>query len=239
MRAASVQFSNITVDLRGATRLHGLTHTLSGTGITALVGSNGAGKSLLLKVLHGLIPITRGQVRWAKDLAGERRALMRQQPDFLRRSAQENLVFALEINGWKSNQARVRSEEMLDWMQLEQSANLMANTLSPGERSRLAMARALAIEPAVLLLDEPTASLDPESALAMESVISFVQDRGTKVILVSHSLGQVRRLASDVLMLDQGQSIFFGPTDKFFSNPGNPRASAFLHGAGFSLDEAV
>lgn len=230
---ACVQFSNVTLALGGAKRLHGLTHTLPAAGITALVGANGAGKSLLLKALHGIVPLSNGKVRWAKPYARERRALMRQHPAFLRRSVQENLVYALRVQGWSRRAAQVRAQETLTWLHLDDQAQRPAPHLSPGLQARLAMARALAIEPGVLLLDEPTASLDPESTLALEELICFASDQGTKVILVSHALGQVRRLAANVLMLDRGQSVFFGPVEQFFTDPQHPKALALLHAAGF------
>ena len=98
-----------------------------------------------------------------------------------------------------------RAAETLDWLDLSEIAALPALTLSPGMQARLALARALAIAPGTLLLDEPTASLDPEASLAVESLIAYVAGEGTKIIFVSHSLGQVRRLAQDVLLLDQGK----------------------------------
>ena len=233
MSLASVQFSNVTVKLGGMERLIGLTQSLPAEGITAIVGANGAGKSLLLRALHGLLPLSAGKIRWGEGLEQDRRALMRQQPQFLRRSVLQNLIFALQLHGWKKKSAQDRAQETLDWLQLSDKAEALAPNLSPGLKARLAMARALAIEPGVLLLDEPTASLDPEAALALEELIGFARDQGTKVILVSHSLGQVRRLAQDVLMLDQGRSIYFGPTETFFDAPSHPKAQSFLHAAGF------
>lgn len=233
MSVASVQFSNLSVTLGGRERLQGLTHTLPAGGITALVGPNGAGKSLLLKALHGLQDMTSGKIRWSEELSQDRHALMRQQPQFLRRSVRDNLIFALRLQGWKAKAAQTRTDETLEWLQLSDQGDSPALRLSPGLQARLAMARALAIEPGVLLLDEPTASLDPEAALAMEELIVFAKDQGTKVILVSHSLGQVRRLAQDVLMLDQGRSIFFGPAETFFADPQQPKVQTFLHAAGF------
>ena len=232
-QTASVQFSNLSLSLGGVMRLQGLTHTLPAKGITALVGPNGAGKSLLLKALHGLQGLDTGKIRWSEALGQDRRALMRQQPQFLRRSVRDNLVFALRLQGWKAKAAKTRADETLTWLQLDNQAESPALRLSPGLQARPAMARALAIEPGVLLLDEPTASLDPEAALAMEELILFARDQGTKVILVSHSLGQVRRLAQDVLMLDQGRSIFFGPAETFFTDPQQDKVQTFLHAAGF------
>lgn len=233
MKPASVQLSNLNLDMAGVKRLKGLTHTIPSDGITALVGANGAGKSLLLRTMHGLIRPTSGKIRWGEHLAQDRRALMRQKPSFLRRSARDNLVFALRAQGWKPKAAKIRADETLTWLQLSDQAEMMASHLSPGQQARLAMARALAIEPAVLLLDEPTASLDPEAALALEELMVFVRDQGTKIILVSHSLGQVKRLAADVLMLDRGKSLFFGPTQTFFDKPSHQKIETFLLAAGF------
>ena len=233
MISISVQFSNLNLTLAGVKRLHGLTHTFPTEGITALVGSNGAGKSLLLKILHNLIEPTGGKVRWSDELSKNRRALVRQKPAFLRRSVRENLLFALHAQGWVGTKARAKADETLEWLNLQNVATSQTTYLSPGQQARLAMARALAIEPGTLLLDEPTASLDPEATLAFEELILLTSNRGTKVILVSHSLGQIQRLATDVLMLDQGNSIFFGPTKTFFTNPSHPKVQAFLYAAGF------
>ena len=231
--SVSVQFSNLKVTVGGEVRLQGLTHSLPAQGITALVGPNGAGKSLLLKALHGLQALDKGVIRWSEALREGRRALVRQQPQFLRRSVRDNLVFALRVQGWKARAAQTRAEETLDWLHLGEQADSPVARLSPGLQARLALARALALGPDVLLLDEPSASLDPEAALAMEGLIAFVRDQGTKVILVSHCLGQVRRLAQDVLMLNQGRSIFFGPSETFFADPKQAKVEAFLHAAGF------
>lgn len=233
---AAVQLSNISLSIDGIQRLSGVTHTLPRAGITALVGANGAGKSLLLRTLHGLVRPDTGKIRWADALSGDRRALMRQQPQFLRRSLRENLAFALKAAGWRRTAALERADQTLEWVQMGDVADRRATDLSPGLQARLAMARALAVEPGVLLLDEPTASLDPAATLALEELIGFAAEAGTKVILVSHSLGQVRRLATDVLLLDAGKSVFYGPTDLFFAGPSHPKARAFLQAAGFLGD---
>ena len=230
---AAVQLSNVSLSLGGTDRLSGITHSLPRGGITALVGPNGAGKSLLLRTIHGLVTPSKGKIRWAGSLSGDRRALMRQQPQFLRRSLRENLAFALKAAGWRRKAALERADQTLEWMQLQAEAQRRATDLSPGLQARLAMARALAVEPGVLLLDEPTASLDPAGTLAIEELIRFASEAGTKVILVSHSLGQVRRLATDVLLLDAGRSVFYGPTELFFTAPKHPKAQAFLQAAGF------
>lgn len=233
MRQASVQLANVHLTLGGVQRLQGVTQTLPAHGITAVVGANGAGKSLLLHVLHGLIPLTQGTIRWSETLKGDRRAFVRQQPQFLRRSALDNLIYALRLQGWTRRDAHARAHETLTWLKLSDQAGSLATRLSPGQQARLAMARALAVEPGVLLLDEPTASLDPEAALALESLLAFARDQGTKVILVSHSLGQVRRLAHDVLMLDAGRVVHFGPQERFFREPQHPKAKTLLTAAGF------
>ena len=229
---AAVQLANVSLTLGGTMRLKGVTQTLPSEGITALVGPNGAGKSLLLATLHGLYGST-GKIRWHEDLVAAPRALMRQRPAFLNRTVLGNLTYSLHVAGWKAKAAKARAMETLDWLDLAHLASLPAPMLSPGIQARVALARALAIAPATLLLDEPTASLDPEASLAVEGLISYVAQEGTKVILVSHSLGQVRRLAQDVMLLDQGRSLEFAPTEAFFTTPKAETTRSFLHAAGF------
>lgn len=229
---AAVQLANVNLTLGGQQRLWGITQTLPRDGITALVGPNGAGKSLLLSTLHALHPNT-GKIRWDEDLSSRPRALVRQRPAFLRRTVLGNLAYALKVAGWRGKAAEARAQETLDWLEMSDLANLRADTLSPGVQARVALARALSIAPGTLLLDEPTASLDPEASLAVEGLIAYVAEEGTKVILVSHSLGQVRRLAQDVMLIDSGKSLEFGPCDGFFGAPRTDKAKSFLHAAGF------
>jgi tungstate transport system ATP-binding protein len=126
--------------------------------------------------------------------------------------------------------SRERVRAALDRVGLTHRANDPARKLSGGEQQRLALARAMVSEPELLLLDEPTANLDPGATDAIERLIREVAEAGTKVILVSHNLGQVARLAADVLVLDRGHVVEQGPTQAILTAPRTPEARAYLKG---------
>jgi tungstate transport system ATP-binding protein len=199
--------------------------------LTVVMGPNGAGKSLLLRLLHGLIEPTGGQVFWGgRPLNQElrrRQAMVFQRPVLLRRSVAANVRFVMRLRGVDSAE-RVR--DALDEVGLADRARQPARLLSGGEQQRLALARALAIEPQVLFLDEPTANLDPFSMAAIESIIARVHERGTKIVLVTHDLGQARRLADDVIFLNRGRLVEHSPADRFFEYPSSTQARDYLAG---------
>ncbi|CAG0908048.1 unnamed protein product, partial [Cyprideis torosa] len=193
------------------------------------MGPNGAGKSLLLKLLHGLIEPTEGQVRWAelppRQVMG-RQAMVFQKPVLLRRSVAANLDFVLKARG----KDRVRRDTMLAHAGLSHKANQPARLLSGGEAQRLALSRALATDPEVLLLDEPTASLDPASVLAIEQIVSEARNRGVRIIFVTHDIGQARRMADDVVFLHRGRVAEHSPAATFFPDPRSDAARDYLNG---------
>ena len=196
--------------------------------LSAIVGPNGAGKSLLLRLLHGLIEPTGGLVLWhgraADDAVRRRQAMV-----FLRRSVAANLRYALR-QGSNGEPVDGTVQEWLQRASLLHLADRPARLLSGGEQQRLALARALSRRPEVLFLDEPTASLDPSATLAIEQLVAQARDEGTKVILVTHDLGQARRLADEVLFLHHGRLAARAPRETFFADPGNETAAAFLAG---------
>ena len=153
-----------------------------------------------------------------------------QRPVLLRRSAVGNLRHALAARGLPSPQrsaGRARCSRSRGWPPLARSP---ARRLSGGEQQRLALARALALEPEVLFLDEPTANLDPASTLAIEGLIQRAHDDGVKIVLVTHDLGQARRLADEVVFLHQGRVEEQAAAARFFAAPASARAEAFLAG---------
>jgi tungstate transport system ATP-binding protein len=214
-----------------ANRIDGIDLDLAPRSLTVVMGPNGAGKSLLLRLLHGLIEPTSGRVLWnGRPLdAGLRRrqAMVFQRPVLLRRSVSANIRFVLGLRGIDSHE---RVMAVLDEVDLADRAAQPARLLSGGEQQRLALARALALEPQVLFLDEPTANLDPFSMAAIESIIARSHDRGTKVILVTHDIGQARRLADDVIFLNRGGLVEHTPADQFFEAPASSRARDYLAG---------
>ena len=205
--------------------------TLQHGSITVVMGANGAGKSLLLRLLHGLITPSSGEVLWGgKPMCEDirrRQAMVFQQPVMLRRSVAANIGFALKLRG-AIKQERV--DELLEMAGLVKFSEQAARALSGGEQQRLALVRALATEPDVLFLDEPTASLDPSSVSAIESLVRLACDDGAKIIFITHAFGQAKRMADDVVFLHKGRLIEQGPARAFFEAPTSQEAQDYLDG---------
>jgi tungstate transport system ATP-binding protein len=196
-----------------------------------VLGPNGAGKSVLMRLLHGLLTPTSGTVRWSiADAMAVRRAqaMVFQRPVMLRRSVRENVEFALQVAG----QANVReaAAEALERVGLLPLAERAARLCSGGEQQRVALARAWALQPEVLFLDEPTASLDPAATRAVEQTIAAIHAQGTTIVMTTHDLGQAKRFADRVLFLHHGRLIEDASAIVFFQQPRSPEAAAFLRG---------
>ena len=214
------------------TILDGFSLTLEAGPPTVLIGPNGAGKTTLLRAAMGLIPATRGRIDWGgrDDAPPTRRAILFQRPTMLRRSAAGNVRYALAAAGVAHGQRAKRVAELLTLVGLEGFAQRPARRLSGGEQQRLALARALARDPAILFLDEPTASLDPAATKAIEDIVRAVTARGVKVVMSTHDLGQAKRLAGDIVLLHRGRLIETGPADEFFAQPRTNEARKFIAG---------
>ena len=201
---------------------------------TVIMGANGTGKSLLLRLLHGLIQPTAGQVLWQGrplDREGRRgQAMVFQRPVMLRRSALANLRFALSVRGIGGTERKAREADALDRARLGDLANRPARVLSGGEQQRLAVARALACAPGVLFLDEPTASLDPASTHAIEQQIREAHGSGVTIVLVTHDIGQARRLGDDLIFLHAGRVVEIGSVSEVLDAPRSAAARAWLEG---------
>lgn len=201
---------------------------------TVLIGANGAGKSLLLRLLHGLLPPLDGEILWrGKPLdraARDAQAMVFQKPVLLRRSVVANLRFALSVRGVSGRECRRRVDEALEIARLGHLAHRPARVLSGGEQQRLSIARALTLNPDLLLLDEPTASLDPAATLMIEEQINYANARGVSIVMVTHDAGQARRMADHIAFLHNGQLIETGPADSVLNNPASPPAKAWLSG---------
>ncbi len=205
---------------------------LDGDAVTVIMGPNGAGKSLLLRLLAGLITADRGSVRWAGRAPDRERApklgFVFQKPVMLRRSALANVRFALR----RASRAERQRDALVALRRagLDHLARTPARLLSGGEQQRLAIARALAPRPEVLLLDEPGTNLDPAAVSAIEALILDARERGTKIVLVTHDIGQARRLADEVVFLHHGQITERTPAAGFFDGPASRAAAAYLEG---------
>lgn len=217
---------------RGRTLIDHLSLTLLGRGTTAIMGSNGAGKSLLLRLLHGLLQSTSGSILWGgkplDDTIRARQAMVFQRPTMLRRSAIDNLRFVLGDLPRRERERRVG--ELISEAKLEHVAMTPARLLSGGEQQRLAIARARASEPEVLFLDEPAASLDPASTHAIEELTRTIHADGIKVVIVTHDRGQAKRLADEVVFIDKGRIAEQSAASDFFANPASQAARNYLEG---------
>jgi len=200
---------------------------------TIILGANGAGKSVLMRLMHGLLAPTAGRVAW-QDADPKRvrrqQAMVFQRPVMLRRSAFANVVYALEAAGVRAGERRARALDALREVGLLGLAERPARVLSGGEQQRLALARAWALHPEVLFLDEPTASLDPSATREIEAVIRAFDASGTKIVMATHNLGQARRLGDEVLYLHQGRLVERAPVERFFKEPSSAEAAAFIKG---------
>ena len=221
--------------VRGGRRvLDGASLALDGTPF-ALMGPNGAGKSLLLRALHGLIAPEEGTVTWSGYAPGEdrrrRQGFVFQRPVLLRRSAAANLDFALGLDAKATKGERAdRRDALLDRVRLLDLARTPARRLSGGEQQRLALARALALGPELLFLDEPTASLDPASTALIERIVAEETARGTAVLWVTHDRHQAARVARRVAVMARGRVVEEGPVGRVLEAPETKDARAFLAG---------
>jgi tungstate transport system ATP-binding protein len=198
---------------------------------TIILGANGAGKSVLMRIMHGLLEPTSGRVAWAQaGRVSHNQAMVFQRPVMLRRSAFANIAYALKVAGIDRRERTPLVRDALESVGLAAVADRPARMLSGGEQQRLALARAWALHPEVLFLDEPTASLDPTSTREIEAVIRAFDAAGTKIIMTTHNLGQARRLGDEILFLDQGRLVERAPVDRFFTQPQTAQADAFIKG---------
>jgi tungstate transport system ATP-binding protein len=227
-----LMFSEVAIVAGGVTVLDEISLTLGPGAPTVLIGPNGSGKTTLLRAAMGLIPATRGRITWAgrETSPPDRRAILFQRPVMLRRSAAGNVRYALAAASVPRSRRAQRAAELLADVGLEGLERRPARRLSGGEQQRLALARALARDPALLLLDEPAASLDPAATKAIEDIVRAVTARGVKVVMSTHDLGQAKRLAGDVVLLHRGRLIESGPAAEFFANPRTQEARTFIAG---------
>ncbi len=222
---ALVRLDAVSVSVPGTAILDSVSLELRAGAPTALIGPNGSGKSTLLRLAMGLIAPSAGHVRHQPHV---RTSLVFQRPVMLRRSAAANIAYARRAVHLSADGTTI--DRLLRLVDLAHVAARPARRLSGGEQQRLAIARALAREPTLLLLDEPTASLDPASTKAVEDIITSVAAAGVKVVLATHDLGQAKRLAGDVVFLLKGRIAEHAPGHAFFSAPATEAGLRFLKG---------
>lgn len=227
-----LMLADVTVVAGAVTILDDISMTISPGAPTVLIGPNGSGKTTLLRVAMGLVPPARGRISWGGREAATptKRAIVFQRPAMLRRSAAGNLRYALAAANVPRPKRNGRIAELLALVGLKDLGRRPARRLSGGEQQRLALARALARDPELLLLDEPTASLDPAATKAIEDIVRAIAAHGVKVVMSTHDLGQARRLAGDVALLHRGRLLERGPADAFFAAPKTQEARTFIAG---------
>lgn len=218
---------DVTVVLGGVMALDRLCLALEPGLRTVVLGANGAGKSVLLRTLHGLIVPTSGTIAWARRT---RQAMVFQRPVMLRRSAVANITYALAVNGVPEPERTRRAATALDRVGLAAIAHRPARVLSGGEQQRLALARAWSLEPEILFLDEPTASLDPGAAAEVERVIGAMAAAGMRIVMTTHNLGQARRVADEIVFIHAGRAAERTPADRFFDHSASDEARLFIQG---------
>lgn len=230
-----IQLDGLEFTPNGRPVLCGLDLTLDGEGITLVLGPNGAGKTVLLRILAGLERPHGGRIAWAGNgapLAAQagRIAMVFQTPMLLRTSVANNAALGLKPLGLPRAEVRRRVAEVLGRVGLAHRAGDSARHLSGGERQRLALARAWAVQPRLLLLDEPTAALDPTATEAVESIVREIRTDGAKVLMTTHNLGQAMRLADDIVFVEAGRVREHSPSGRFFSRPQSQEARLFIRG---------
>jgi tungstate transport system ATP-binding protein len=227
-----IELSEVNIDTGGQKILRQISLVIEAGAPTVLIGPNGSGKTTLLRAAMGLIAPSSGRVIWGGQPQSPplRRAIVFQRPVMLRRSVFGNLHYALASAGVPRGARAHRGEELLSLVDLQGLGDRPARRLSGGEQQRLALARALAREPRVLFLDEPTASLDPAATKAIEELVRSVSASGVKVVMATHDLGEARRLAGDIVLLDRGMIVERAAAAQFFKSPATKEAQAFLAG---------
>lgn len=205
--------------------------TIESRELTVVIGPNGAGKSLLLKMLHGLVTPTGGMIR--RDATApniDEQAFVAAELGFLNRSAEDNLVWLLRVGGMGKSDAHDHAQGILSAAGLMHVKDRPAGSLSAGEQALLGLARGLVPQPKMMLLDEPTAHLDPNATKTIEAVISDVRKNGQGIVMTTHDLGQARRLAEHLVILVNGKIAAAGPAQEVLDNPPTEEARTFLSG---------
>lgn len=228
-----LQAENLRYSVDGKSLVEGVSLTIDPGTFTVVLGPNGAGKSLLLRLLHGMLMPTSGTISWSDGTNGvlrRRQAMVFQRPVLLRRSVEANIGYALGALGVPRSQRAAMIDLALNRADLEAARRIPARLLSVGEQQRLAVARALACDPDIVFLDEPTASLDPASVQRIETLLADASSRGMAIVLVTHDVAQARRLGRQIVFLHSGRLVEQTAAGTFFETPQSDVARAYLAG---------
>ena len=226
-----IRFKDLSVILGQKIILDKINCKIKSNSITAVLGPNGAGKSIFLQTINGLVSIQSGRLTFNSiqnnQEIREQQAMVFQTPVLLRRTVMANMQFVLNLRNRESNQLL---KNILDKVGLEGYEKKSARLLSGGEKQRLSMARALVVNPHLLLLDEPTANLDPYSLNLIEDLVLEENSIGKTVIFTTHDMSQAKRLATDVIFLNKGKVLEQTVSKTFFKSPKTLEAQKYING---------
>ena len=226
-----LRLEKVCITISGQQIIDGVSAVFEAGPRSIIIGPNGAGKSMLLRLCHGLVSPSSGHVQWSGESgSSSRQAMVFQRPVMLRRSALANVIYGLAVASIPRAEREPRACAAMERAGLLSIAGRPARVLSGGEQQRLALARAWALNPEVLFLDEPTANLDPGATREVEAVIQAIHEGGTKIIMTTHNLGQARRLGDEILFLNQGRLAEHSDAAAFFPKPRSAEANAFIRG---------
>ena len=227
-----LRVSDVKINIKSKRLIGPINLQIEQNGISILLGANGSGKTTLLEALHGLRKLSAGKVEWniSNSQAAAEQAFVFQSPIMLRRTVAENLAFPLKVR--RLSKLTTTTEVMM-WAKkigLEDKIKQQAMLLSGGEMQAIAVARALITKPKMLFLDEPTASLDGATKKAIEDILISASNNGTKILMSTHDLGQLKRLARDIIFLHNGIVEAPCSKEKFLAEPPSNAAKQFLAG---------
>jgi len=227
-----IELSEVSVLMKRGILLDRISLKIAVGAPTVLVGPNGSGKTTLLRVAMGLLAPSSGHITWNGRESSEptRRAFMFQRPVTLRRTVYGNIRYALAAAGVPRRLRSERAHELLSSMDLVGLADRPARQLSGGEQQRLSLARALARDPSVLFLDEPTANLDPAATQTIEELVRAESKRGVKIVMATHDLHEARRIGGEIVLLHRGAVVEAAPAITFFTQPRAEATRQFLAG---------
>ncbi len=233
-RCTGIDVDKVSLTLDGKNLISDFTCSIKGSGKTLVIGPNGAGKSLFLRLLTGLVVPSSGSIEGPylqkSNQEKANQILVFQKPVMLRRTAFDNIRYVLRQSNYPRSELHDRAINALQAARLEPCAKTPARRLSGGEQQRLAIARALAVDPDMLLLDEPTASLDPASTFVVQEMIQQANDNGTKIIFVTHDIKQAKQLADDIVFIHHGRIMAHQEAQAFFAQPDCKEAQDYLDG---------
>lgn len=226
-----IRLENVRFEPDGRPVLAGVDLTLGGEGISVILGPNGSGKSVLMRILAGLQPPHHGRIDWGGATAPDGPvAMLFQQPMLIRASVAANVALGLRALSLSFVERNRRIRSVLERVGLAHRAADAARLLSGGEIQRLALARAWAMRPRLLLLDEPTASLDPTATEQVERIVREIRTEGSRIVLSTHNLAQAMRIADDIVFITGGRIGEHAPATRFFARPQSPEARLFIQG---------